>query len=66
MTKKHYEAIARDIRGVYEFVATSPIEKSVIRILALSLCTTFIMDNKMFDRDKFLTACAVEYEPEPK
>jgi hypothetical protein len=71
MTKKHYEAIAKDINNAYNHagnlatVSSQDKAQNAIRLLTLSLCNTFITDNKNFNRDKFLTACGVEFTPEP-
>lgn len=66
MTKKHFEAIASDIRRVYETVAKTESEKRAVRLVALALCSTFILQNAHFNRDKFLHACGVPHMNEPR
>lgn len=55
MTRKHYIAIARDIREVYD-TAEQNSEKDAIRFLVYKLCNTFKWDNSNFSRERFINA----------
>lgn len=57
MTKKHYEAIARSIKGT---LGSYPESIQAMRMLTVYLASTFEVENPRFDREKFLTACGVE------
>jgi hypothetical protein len=61
MTKKHYEAIARDVKTAYTVANRQ--QRPAIQKLAVSLCNTFIADNPRFNREMFLLACGVPYTP---
>lgn len=63
MKKKHYDAIAREIKKNHMYIADSEHARTCIRLLAFSLCGTFMADNPKFSRDMFLKACDVPYEP---
>lgn len=58
MTKKHFEAIAADIRIALN-EADGDAERYGVRMVANRLVTTFIGMNPLFDKKKFLTACGL-------
>lgn len=58
MTRKHFEAIAADIRVAYT-EADGDAERYGVRMVANRLVTTFIGMNPNFDRTRFLTACGL-------
>lgn len=65
MTRKHFEAIARDIRvsvAAADLVGRSPMEpgedrKRTLYVVACDLAATFSTFNANFNRTRFLTAC---------
>ena len=65
MTKKDYEAIAREVKDA---LAQWPDGTSVLdvgarvatRTLTYRLCDVFAADNPRFDRARFLRACGIE------
>lgn len=54
MTRKHFEAIAADIRSEYSHAEES--ERLIIRRVTNALCSTFRQINPRFDTEKFLDA----------
>lgn len=62
MTKKHFIAIAADIRRELNRVAGAEACEALER-MARSLCAVFAQFNPAFDRGRFLAACGVEAEP---
>lgn len=59
MTKKHFIAIAAEIRqALRESCDVS--ESYGIEKMAIRLCTTFKSANPNFDRSRFLAACGVD------
>jgi hypothetical protein len=59
MTKKHFEAIARVLRG--EAKGARTYEASVaIEDVTYALAALFAAENPRFNRDLFLTACLGE------
>lgn len=60
MTKKHYIAIAADIRANLAMRERDEAEIFGIESLARSLCDVFAADNPRFDRSRFLAAAGVE------
>lgn len=59
MTKKHFIAIAADIRHRMDR-AESTADECLIDSLAYDLAATFEGFNPNFDRTKFLAACGVD------
>lgn len=55
MTKKHFEAIAQDIR--FQAEQSSDEGRDAIRSTAAAMAVTFSIFNQNFDRQRFLTAC---------
>jgi len=60
MTRKHYEAIAANIK--HALGQTTRTEAYVIGRLAETLSFTFSDFNGAFDRKRFMTACGVNIE----
>lgn len=60
MTKRHFIAIAADIRAELNAYAASPTACEVIEETAKRLASTFAGFNPAFDRGRFLAACGVE------
>lgn len=58
MTRKHFEAIASDIRHSYEN-ADGDAERFAVRSVAAKLSVTFSIFNPNFDRARFLAACGM-------
>lgn len=58
MTKKHFEAIARDIREELE-LADSPDAQRTLDRLVVRLGTTFLDCNDLFDYNRFVRACGL-------
>lgn len=58
MTKKHFIAIAKDIRNRIERTATTA-EENAIEVLAHDLANTFADFNQAFDYGRFMAACGV-------
>ena len=63
MTKKHFIAIAADIRANLAMRERDEGEIHGIEAQARSLCAVFAQFNPAFDRGRFLAACGVEAEP---
>ena len=65
MTKKHYEAIAAILKKYYTCDTTQRNQLAQQGFLELSsdIADYFTTDNKLFNREKFLSACGVEREP---
>ena len=59
MTKKHYEAIAAQIRIVRSMTKDVVARRSLEQVVQ-NLVFFFTQDNKNFDRTRFLEACAIE------
>lgn len=65
LSKKHYEAVARDVRNqivdTRALYASRPdlADEKVAAVTALAnrLANTFAQDNSAFDRARFLNAC---------
>jgi len=64
LSKKHFEAIARDIAAEVTTANQSPWDlaqraavKVALRNVASNLCTTFRAENPNFDGQRFLKAC---------
>lgn len=66
LSKKHYEAIAREIRDELGGLGDAhpsftPVQVAAARAtlynLTIKLCTTFGRDNPNFDGQRFLAAC---------
>jgi hypothetical protein len=60
MTKKHFIAIAADIRENLTMSERDESEVFGIESQARSLCDVFATFNPAFDRARFLAACGVE------
>lgn len=59
MTRKSYIALAQTIRyHVDGFEATDPGRIAIDRLVR-DICHDLKVDNRNFDRDKFLTACGL-------
>lgn len=58
MTRKHFEAIAADIK--FQMEQSNDEGKAAIRSTAAALSVTFSIFNSNFDRRRFLTACGIE------
>lgn len=56
MSKKHFIAIARDLKDLLE-ESKSRVEKIVLEKTARRLADTFAGFNDNFDRGRFLSAC---------
>lgn len=61
MQKRHFEAVARDIRRAYQ-TAESDGERRGCYAVASNLCDTFAAANPLFQRQRFLVACGVVAE----
>ena len=55
MTKKHYEAIAKEL-----LFYNAGRDKQVIERIANSFADYFEQDNPRFDRSRFLEACGID------
>ncbi|UTC29822.1 hypothetical protein BAJUN_01920 [Bajunvirus bajun] len=58
MQKRHFEAVAADIRRAYQ-QAESDGERRGCYAVAHNLAETFAAANPLFDRQRFLVACGV-------
>ena len=58
MTRKHFEAIAADLKRQADYA--NDVEYGAILDVCLALSHTFKEFNPAFDRDRFLKACGVE------
>jgi hypothetical protein len=60
-TRCHYQQIASVIQ--LRFSAEAPDEggRWVVDAIANDLCDLFAGDNQRFDRDKFLSACGIDF-----
>ena len=59
MTKKHYEAIAKEVANTLATCDTKH-ASTVTRLHAYRLADYFETDNKNFNRDMFLAACGID------
>lgn len=57
MTKKHFEAIAADIKQSVVASAGNPDRDAALYVVACDLAATFSTFNANFRRTQFLTAC---------
>lgn len=57
MTRKHFEAIAKDIRISVVASAGNPERDAALYVVACDLASTFSSFNANFNRTRFLTAC---------
>ena len=62
MSKKHFEAIAAEIKELYQRATRheSPDEKTGVCNVARSLARVFSEFNPRFDRHRFLSACGLQ------
>lgn len=58
MTRKHFAAIAADIKAQYE-AETNLYAQDAVRSTAYKLARTFASFNPNFDRIRFIMACGV-------
>ena len=56
MTRKHYRAVAEELRGELQVARGMPGVRVGIMRAAYALCTVFKMDNPRFDRERFIAA----------
>ena len=56
MSKKHFEAIASDLRW---FVESGIHDVLTVKAIAEGLCDTFKQCNPLFSRSRFLEACGL-------
>ncbi len=61
-TQRHFEAIARDIRGSLAETGNG-FERLTVERLAGKLADTFERDNPRFNRGRFMRACDIPYHP---
>lgn len=57
MTRKHFEAIASDIRQTRECIHNK--DYYIVDALAQALALSFMQVNPRFDRERFLQACGI-------
>jgi hypothetical protein len=58
MTKKHYEAIADDLKTTRKNIHSR--DYYIVDAICYALADTFAADNPKFNRDMFLTACGIK------
>lgn len=61
MTKKDYELIAGTIN---DYIFVNEADRSNALAIAEMLADSLYSDNPKFDRQRFLTACGIQTEPE--
>lgn len=59
MSRKHYVAVAEDIRFRYLARERDDAERDAIKQVAEDLAATFKRFNGRFDRERFLAACGI-------
>ena len=57
MSKKHFIAIAADIKWQVTAAGEDQEKLTLLRNVVTDLCRTFVTINPNFDRSRFLTAC---------
>lgn len=59
ISRKHYVAIADDIKQTLEDLPANPLQRAAIAVLVRRLCRTLQDDNSSFRRTQFIEACGL-------